>query len=120
MDFSLMGTAWAAGEAPAVAAPQQSIFEMMVPFVLIFVAMYFIMIRPQAKKAREHGDLLKTLKPGDEVITSGGIIARIKSVADEFVTLDVGNASLKILKDHVVRYSKKQGDAAPKKTESDK
>jgi preprotein translocase subunit YajC len=106
MDFPLMASALAsAGE--QTAAPQQSMFEMMVPFVLIFVAMYFVMIRPQAKKAREHSDLLKTLKPGDEVITSGGIIGRIKSVAEDFVTLDVGNAHLKIVKDHVTRLSKK-------------
>jgi preprotein translocase subunit YajC len=100
--------------APAAAAGQQSMFEMMVPFLLIFVAMYFIMIRPQAKKAREHSELLKALKPGDEVVTSGGIIARIKSITDEFITLDIGNAQLKILKEHVVRFGKKPGDQAPK------
>ena len=120
MSFSLLGIALAAGEAQGSAAPQQSIFEMMVPFVLIFVAMYFIMVRPQAKKAKEHGELLKMLKPGDEVITTGGIIGRIKSVADDFITLDLGNANVKILKEHVLRSSKKQGDAAPKKTDSDK
>lgn len=122
MNFQLIDTAFAEGEAQAQAAQgQQSMFEMMVPFILIFVAMYFIMIRPQAKKAREHADLLKTLKPGDEVVTSGGIIARVKSIADDFITLDLGNSQVKILKDHVVRYGKKPGDTpTAKKSEGDK
>jgi preprotein translocase subunit YajC len=112
MNFSLMATALAAGEqAPA---GQQNMFEMMVPFVLIFIAMYFIMIRPQAKKAREHSNLLTALKPGDEVITSGGIIGRIKGIAEDFITLDIGSAQLKIVKSHIVGYSKKSGDLSAK------
>ncbi len=104
MKFSLENIALAAGEAtvsPAVSQP--SLFESLVPFLLIAVFMYFLMIRPQVKKAKEHQALLKGLKVGDEVITTGGIIGRIRSIADGFVTLDLGSTTIKILKEHVTQ-----------------
>lgn len=104
----LTGTAAyaAADQVPAQAA-QPSLIESMVPFLLIFLVMYFILIRPQAKKAKEHRALLEAIKVGDEVVTSGGIIGRVKSLADNFITLDVGNASLKVLKEHIAYSTKK-------------
>ena len=92
------------GETGAPKAP--SFVESIVPFVLIFVAMYFVMIRPQAKKAKEHALLLKELKSGDEVVTSGGIIGRVRSVTDEFVSIECGQASLKIAKENISRLTK--------------
>ena len=71
--------------------------------------------RPQAKKAKEHVALLKGLKPGDEVVTSGGIIGHIKSVADEFVSLDIGSTQVKILKENITRYSKNPSPPAQAK-----
>jgi preprotein translocase subunit YajC len=105
----LTGTAAyaAADQVPAQAAAQPSLIESMVPFLLIFLVMYFILIRPQAKKAKEHRALLEAIKVGDEVVTSGGIIGRVKSLADNFITLDVGNASLKVLKEHIAHSTKK-------------
>lgn len=104
-----------ASEATSAAAKQPSMIETLIPLIFIFVVMYFIMIRPQTKKAKEHANLIKNLKAGDEVITSGGIMGRVKGVADEFVTLDVGSAQLKILKEHISRLTKPlAGDKAPK------
>ena len=105
--FSLFSRSNAfAAEAASQAAAQPSLIESMVPFLLIFVVMYFILIRPQAKKAKEHKLLLESLKVGDEVVTSGGIIGRVKSLAENFITLDVGNSSLKVLKEHVMLATK--------------
>ena len=105
--FSLFSTSNAfAAEAASQAAAQPSLIESMVPFLLIFVVMYFILIRPQAKKAKEHKLLLESLRVGDEVVTSGGIIGRVKSLAENFITLDVGNSSLKVLKEHVMLATK--------------
>ena len=61
----------------------------MFPFVLIFVVFYFMLIRPQQKKQREQGDWLKSLKKGDEVVTSGGLIGKISGLTDAIVTLEV-------------------------------
>lgn len=59
--------------------------------VILGLAMYFLMIRPQQKKIKEHKKLLEALNKGDEIVTSGGILGKITSVGDNFVTVDLGN-----------------------------
>ena len=59
------------------------------PFILIFVIMYFMVIRPQQKKAKEHQDLLSKLKRNDEVMTSGGIYGKVIDLKETVVTLEV-------------------------------
>ena len=61
----------------------------MVPFLFIFVVFYFMLIRPQQKKQREQQDWLKSLKKGDEVVTTGGLIGKITGLNDAVVTLEV-------------------------------
>ncbi|HEY7714349.1 MAG TPA: preprotein translocase subunit YajC [Candidatus Binatia bacterium] len=59
------------------------------PFILIFVIMYFMVIRPQQRKAREHQDMLSKLKRNDEVMTSGGIYGKVVDLKETVVTLEV-------------------------------
>ena len=59
--------------------------QSLVPFLLIFAIMYFLMIRPQVKKQKEHQALLQKLGKGDEVITRGGLIGKITGVSDDGV-----------------------------------
>jgi len=61
------------------------------PLILIFVVFYFLLIRPQSKKAKEHKQMVEALAKGDEVITNGGLLGRIARVGDNFIELDVGN-----------------------------
>jgi preprotein translocase subunit YajC len=58
-------------------------FGMLVPFVLIIVMMYFLILRPQQKRMREHQDLVKNLRRGDTVITSGGLMGKVTKVVDD-------------------------------------
>lgn len=60
-----------------------------VPFVLIFVIMWFLIIRPQQRRAREHQELVKNVRRGDTVVTSGGILGRVSKVADEASDIEV-------------------------------
>jgi preprotein translocase subunit YajC len=60
-----------------------------VPFVLIFVIMYFMVIRPQQKKSKEHQEMLNKLKRNDEVMTSGGIYGKVIDLKETVVTLEV-------------------------------
>jgi preprotein translocase subunit YajC len=62
-----------------------------VPFILIFLIFWFLIIRPQQKKARAHRDLLQSLKKGDEVKTDSGIHGTIVRLADDFITLEIAN-----------------------------
>ncbi len=59
------------------------------PFIIIFAIMYFMVIRPQQKKAKEHDELLKKLKKNDEVMTSGGIYGKVVDLKDAVVTIEV-------------------------------
>ena len=62
------------------------------PFLIImFVLMYFLLIRPQQKRAKEHKTLLSVLKKGDEVVTNGGIIGTVASVDESFATLTIAD-----------------------------
>ncbi len=63
------------------------------PIILMFVVLYFLMIRPQMKRAKEHRTMLEALKKGDEVITSGGVVGRITKVTDSYVTLEVARSA---------------------------
>jgi preprotein translocase subunit YajC len=67
------------------------------PFVLIFVIMYFLLIRPQQKKAKDHREMLKSLRRGDVVVMSGGLIGKIAKVVDDNeLLLDVGDGTAKV------------------------
>jgi preprotein translocase subunit YajC len=59
------------------------------PLVLMFVVMYFLMIRPQQKRAKEQKSMMEALAKGDEVITSGGILGKVSKVTDSYVTVEI-------------------------------
>ncbi|WP_367266891.1 preprotein translocase subunit YajC [Propionivibrio sp.] len=61
------------------------------PIILMFVVLYFLMVRPQMKKAKEHKALLDALGKGDEVVTQGGLAGRLTKVGDDFVTIAIAD-----------------------------
>jgi preprotein translocase subunit YajC len=72
---------------PGIGGPGQMLSFL--PLVLIFVVFYFLLIRPQQKKAKQHQEMLGKLKKNDEVMTSGGIYGKVVTLADHVVTLEV-------------------------------
>lgn len=92
-------------QAPVTNAAQPaspSMMGMALPFVIMMGIMYFLMIRPQQKRVKEHQNLLSGLKNGDEVVTSAGIIGTIAGMSEKVVTLEVSkNVQLKVLKSQV-------------------
>lgn len=73
-----------------------SFFVQMLPLILIFVIFYFLLIRPQQKKQKEHRQMLEALKKGDKVITTGGIYGTIEYLSPTTVTLRVAPDNVKI------------------------
>ncbi|MBG0773903.1 preprotein translocase subunit YajC [Oleidesulfovibrio alaskensis] len=67
-----------------------------VPLILMFAIFYFMLIRPQQKKAKEHREMLGNLKKGDRVITGGGLYGRIVEVSDEWLSVDLGQTVVKV------------------------
>jgi preprotein translocase subunit YajC len=79
--------------APAAAAggDMQSSLMGMLPLVLMFVVLYFVMIRPQMKKAKEHKAMIEALAKGDEIVTAGGILGKVTKLGDGFIDIEVAN-----------------------------
>lgn len=97
----------AATQAAAAMPPQPSMISMLLPFALMFVVFYFLMIRPQQKKMKEHESMVSKLQKGEEVITQSGIIGKVHGVTDKVVTLEVdSNVRIKILKTQVASVLK--------------
>ena len=68
-------------------------FMQLLPMILMFVVLWFLMIRPQMKKAKEHKALLEALAKGDEVVTQGGIVGRITKVGETYVTVEIAEGT---------------------------
>lgn len=81
----MINPAWAQA-APGGAPPAVMQFA---PLVLIFVVFYFLLIRPQQQKAKEHKSMLANLKRNDDVITSGGLYGKVMALTDKVVTLEI-------------------------------
>lgn len=80
-----MGTT---GGGAGASDPQQQLFGLL-PLVAMFVIFYFLLIRPQQKRAKDQKMMLEALKRGDEVVTSSGMLGRVSNIADDIVTVEV-------------------------------
>ncbi len=76
----------------AGASPESSLMSFL-PLILMFVVLYFLMIRPQMKRAKEHKAMISALNKGDEVVTAAGVVGKITEVGDAYVTVDIGTES---------------------------
>ena len=86
----------------AQGAQQQSPFGFLLPMVIIFVAFYFLLIRPQQKKQKAHAALVSNLKVGDEVLTAGGILGKITGVSEHYVVVKISdNTEIKMQKSSI-------------------
>jgi preprotein translocase subunit YajC len=96
MDF-FISSAYA--QAAEGAAAQPSPWPSLLMFGAVFVAMYFFMLRPQAKRAKEQRAMVDALAKGDEVITNGGIAGRIVDIGETFLNVEIAaNATVKLQK----------------------
>ncbi|UOF01801.1 preprotein translocase subunit YajC [Bdellovibrio bacteriovorus] len=113
MLFGLLVSTAYAQTAPAGGQP--SAFEMFVPFIFIFVIFYFLIIRPQAKRQKDHQKFLSEVKRGDEVVTSSGILGTVEGITDQFVTLEIApGVRVKMLRSQIAT-SQKAATAEDKK-----
>ena len=85
-------------------------FAQFIPLIQIFVIFYFFLIRPQQKRVREHKDMVKNLKRGDEVITSGGIIGKVDRVyEDDKLEIEISEGvKVNVIKNTVQSHLKKE------------
>jgi preprotein translocase subunit YajC len=86
------------------AAPEGSADPLtsLLPLVFIFVVFYFLLIRPQSKKAKEHKQMVESLAKGDEVVTNGGLLGKLVKIGDNFVELELAEGITVKLQRHAI------------------
>ena len=77
--------------APAAAPSMQDSLMSMLPIILMFVVLWFVMIRPQMKKQKEHKAMVEALAKGDEVVTAGGVLGKVSKIGDSFVGVEIAD-----------------------------
>lgn len=117
-----MNIAYALGQGGAGAQGGSGGFASFIPLILMFVIFYFLLIRPQQKKTKEHRQMIDNLKTGDRIITSGGLHGRITGVSENALTVEIAEkVRVKVNRGSVSALM--QGSAppaAPKKEKKDK
>ena len=88
--------------APAANAGLMGNLSTFLPLILMFVVMYFLMIRPQQKKAKEQRAMMDALAKGDEVVTAGGILGKVSKVNDTYVTIEVATGTDIVVQKHSI------------------
>jgi preprotein translocase subunit YajC len=102
----------AMGQPPQPGQPAQSPIPMMVSMGLLFVIFYFVLIRPQQKKAKQQAEMLKTVKSGDKIVTTSGIIATIITVKEDSLSIRSADAKFEITKGAVAEIRERSGESS--------
>jgi len=92
--------------------PRAQTIQMIGTFVLFGVIFYFLMIRPQQKKAKEHARMLKAVRPGDKILTNGGVLGVVLTVKEKTLTLRSADAKLEITKSAIAEITERSGAAS--------
>jgi preprotein translocase subunit YajC len=117
-----MSIAYAMGQGGAGAPGGSGGFASFIPLILMFVIFYFLLIRPQQKKTKEHRQMIDNLKTGDRIITSGGLHGRITGVSESALTVEIAEkVRVKVNRSSVSALMQTTPPpAAPKKEKKDK
>ena len=114
--------AFLADAAPAAGAPGQadapSAFRMLPFFALMFIIMYFVLIRPQSQQRKQQAKLQDSLKAGDRVVTASGIVGAVISVKDKTVSLRSMDAKMEVTRSSVIEVLERAGDDKSEKSAS--
>ena len=113
----MINPAWAQAAQGGAPSPIMNL----APLVLIFVVFYFLLIRPQQQKAKEHRTMLANLKRNDDVITSGGLYGKVIAITDKVVTLEIApNVRVRVDRPQVASLAKAAGAEDGKETKDNK
>ena len=122
MDFKNLSGILAMG--PPQAPPGKQInqtgemIRMMGMLALFVVMMYFVLFRPQQKRARQQAEMLKSVKAGDRIVTTGGIIATVVTVKEKSLSIRSADAKMEISKSAIAEITERSGDSGPSQSSS--
>ena len=118
MNLNALNLLLADGPTGTVPNPQGQMIQMVGMFAIMGVMFYFMLIRPQSKKAKEHEELLKSLKPGDKILTVGGIIGVVVGVKEKNVTIRSADTKLEVTKSSVTEVTERVGASGGSESKS--
>ncbi len=117
----MINTAFAMGGKAGAAGGAGGGFTAFVPLILMFVIFYFLLIRPQQKKAKEHQKMIDNIKKGDRVITSGGIHGTVTSLGDTSVSIEIAEkVKIKLSRGNIAALLNAAPATSDKKNKKDK
>ncbi|MFQ5455270.1 MAG: preprotein translocase subunit YajC [Nitrospirota bacterium] len=106
--FNTFGLSNAFAEGENITGQGGNMLTSLIPFVIIFVLFYFLLILPQQKKQKSHKAMLEAMKKGDKVITTGGILGTVSNISKDIITLNVAdNVRIKILRSNIAQLKNK-------------
>ena len=100
------------GPSPQPGQPAPPVWMQLVPLGLMVVVFYFALIRPQQKKARQQAELLKSVEPGDKIVTTSGIIATVITVKDKAITVRSADSKFEITKTAIAEILERSSEAS--------
>jgi preprotein translocase subunit YajC len=92
--------------------PAPPMWTSFVPLILLVVVFYFVLIRPQQKRAKQQAELLKSVKPGDKVLTSSGILGVVVTVKDKSVTIRSADSKMEVAKSAIGDIVERSGESS--------
>jgi preprotein translocase subunit YajC len=101
----------ALGPPPQPGQPTPPIWTTLVPMLAILGVFYFAMIRPQQKKAKDHAEMLKTVRAGDKVVTNGGIVGSVVTVKEKTLTLRSADSKMEVTKSAITEILERAGQS---------
>ena len=102
----------AMGPQPQPGQPAPPFWRSLVPLVLLVVVFYFALIRPQQKKAKDHAELLKAVRPGDKVVTTGGVVGVIVTVKEKTLSMRSADSKFEITKSAIAEITERGGESS--------
>lgn len=116
----MVNIAYAMGQGGAAAGQGAGGFSSLIPIALMFVIFYFLLIRPQQKKSKEHREMISHLKKGDRIITSGGLHGRITAVSETTMTVEIADkVRVKIARSNVSQLAQSASQSKGTKKQQD-
>ena len=112
MDVNLMQPLLAQAPPGPTPDPRAGTANFVLMMVVMVVMLYFVMIRPQQKKAKDHANLLQKLKPGDRILTTSGILGTVLTVKEKTLTVRSADAKFEITKAAIAEITERGGEAS--------
>ncbi len=116
MNWINVGQILAMGQPPGgsgtQADPRGQMFSTVGMLVIMVVMFYFVLIRPQSKKAKEHAQMLKTVRKGDKIITSGGVVGEVITVKEKTLSIRSADAKMEITKAAIAEISERGNESS--------